>query len=224
MWRNAPAAEMEWAMVMGCDAVERLERRAHARTCRRKSCEDSCGASPSQSSSSNYSLETPPPYAVACSMPSATERTSPDRHVTFAPEATVCLVERLSRAAIVGNARDPDDPDFCSLGMKRDLRLSGLRHGLETRLLRLVLCSWRHTCRERRAARELSRRRRGCLDPQPLKEKAMDAVDLDPWAGLGACTFAAVVLDGIVFSQPLAQLPAASAHLETCVENLGVLD
>merc|ERR1712087_266834 len=76
------------------------------------------------------------------------------RHVKFAVQDEVHVVERLPHAAIVGDVRDPEhDPNYCQLGMARASHLAKLggKHERD-RIVRLLL-GWRMACRESRDAR-----------------------------------------------------------------------
>lgn len=71
------------------------------------------------------------------------------------------LVERLSFTSIVGDLRDPTNPNYCALGLARDFRLSALGKRHQRDQMVHLLHSWKKASREQREARERSRKRRG---------------------------------------------------------------
>jgi len=81
--------------------------------------------------------------------------------VSFADERCVFIVERLPFVAIMGDLRDPLNPNFCAIGMARSFRLSALGKQHCRNQLAHLLSGWWRVSREQRAARERSRSRRG---------------------------------------------------------------
>ena len=75
------------------------------------------------------------------------------RRVHFAATPSIRVVQRLEYTAIVGDIRDPKNPNYGALGVTRDLRLSNFAYALIEELANECFARWKRASEDSRRLR-----------------------------------------------------------------------